>query len=42
MNAFAARRSESKSIDYAAAGINDSTIRNSLVETKKRNKMKAS
>ena len=41
MNGFAARRLESKSIDHTIMGVNESTLRDSLVETKKRNKAAA-
>ena len=41
MNGFAARRLESKSIDHAAMSANESTLRESLVETTKRNKAAA-
>ena len=41
MNGFAARRLESKSIDHNIMGVNESTLRDSLVETKKRNKAAA-
>ena len=41
MNGFAARRLESRSIDHAIMGPNESTLRDSLIETTKRNKAAA-
>ena len=41
MNGFAARRLESKSIDHTIMSANESTLRESLVETTKRNKQAA-
>ena len=41
MNGFVARRLESKSIDHAVMSANESTLRESLVETTKRNKAAA-
>ena len=41
MNGFAARRLESKSIDHTIMSANESTLRESLVETTKRNKAAA-